>query len=224
MGPAAPPPLEQHPGLHASLSLSLDHGKTPALAGSSWSTPAAGSETPTPLSHPCRWAPQSPALSRSLCLLTRPPLLSGRRGLPVEGPAVESSRILGPPEPSLPARPHVPLQQQSRGQHQGPKVRGPAGLPGFAAGAWPTVGWAQSVSGELGGLDWRSDKGERGRRLLVGMEDVVVLSMVDTAVEVLGLGQVGEGPSLREKRSTPRPACRSGTECSLPGPFPHSPV
>lgn len=53
---------------------------------------------------------------------------------------MESSWILGPPEPSLPARPHMPLQQQSRGQHQGPKVRGPTGLPGFAVGAWPTSG------------------------------------------------------------------------------------
>lgn len=49
------------------------------------------------------------------------------------------------------------------------------------------------------------------------MEDMVVLSMVDMEVEVVGLEQVGEGQSLREKRSAPRPACRSGTECSLPG-------
>lgn len=69
------------------------------------------------------------------------------------------------------------------------------------------VGWAQSVSGEPAGLDGRSDKGERGRRLLVGMEDTVVLSMVDMEMEAVGLEQVGEGQSLREERPTPRPAC-----------------
>lgn len=50
--------------------------------------------------------------------------------------------------------------------------------------------------GQPAGLDWRSDEGERGRQLLVALEDVA------PAPE-----QVGEGQSLREERPTARAAC-----------------
>lgn len=197
-----------------SPSLSLDHGKAPTPAGSSWSTSSTSSKTPPPYQGtpatclvlgPCQ-----PVLSLSLCLLTWPLLLSGRRGPPGGGPGQwgpARSRVL---LRLLPAGPHTPLQLTVLGSalgDLGPKVRGPAGLPGFALGAW-SMGWGRLGVSVGSRLAWTGDQ-----------------------TRVRGAGScwwpwrtwhrlqskwVRVSPYGRRGRRPVQPAS-SGAECSLPG-------